>query len=79
VISRFHHGVDEICTLLGYYAVQSHNSVPTFQDNLSVPSSRVRKSKKIFLDLMTLEEGEGITSLHLVTDQNSIDLNFAHI
>jgi sortase (surface protein transpeptidase) len=65
VILGFHHGIDEISTFLGYYAVQSHNSVPKFQDNLSVPSSRVRKSKKIFLDFMTLEEGDGITSLHL--------------
>jgi hypothetical protein len=35
----------EICALLGYYAAQSGNSVPTFRDNLSVPPSRVRKSQ----------------------------------
>jgi len=55
----------------------SHNSIP-FQDNLSVPFIRVRKSKKIFLDILTLEE-EGITSLHLVITQKSTDLNFACI
>jgi hypothetical protein len=38
--------VDEICALLGYYAALSASSVPTFRDNLSVPSSRVKKSKK---------------------------------
>jgi hypothetical protein len=57
----------------------SHNSSPTFQDNLLVPSSRVRKSKKIFLDLLKLEEGEGITSLCIVITQKSTDLNFPHI
>jgi hypothetical protein len=36
----------EICALLGYYAVLSGNSVTTFQDNISVPSSRVKKSEK---------------------------------
>jgi hypothetical protein len=37
---------DEICALLGYYPVSSGNSLPTFRDNLSVPSSRIKKSKK---------------------------------
>jgi hypothetical protein len=37
---------DEICALLGYYAALSGSSVPTFRDNLSFPSSRVKKSKK---------------------------------
>ena len=36
----------EFSTLLGYYAALSGNSLPTFQDDLSVPSSRVKKSKK---------------------------------
>jgi hypothetical protein len=30
---------DETCTLLGYYAASSCNPLPTFRDNLSVPSS----------------------------------------
>jgi hypothetical protein len=46
VISGFRRDVDQICALLGYYAASSGNSVPTFRDNLSVPSSRVKKSKK---------------------------------
>ena len=45
VISGFRRDVDEICVLLGYYAALSGNSVPTFRDNISVPSSRVKKSK----------------------------------
>jgi len=42
MISGFHHKVDENCTLLGYYAVSSGNSLPTLQDNLLFPSSRVK-------------------------------------
>jgi hypothetical protein len=42
VISGFRHDVDEICALLGNYAVCSDNSLPTFRHNLSVPSSRAR-------------------------------------
>jgi len=33
-----------MCTLLGYYAAFGGNSLQTFQDNLSVPFSRVMKS-----------------------------------
>jgi hypothetical protein len=36
----------EICVLLGYYAAQTGNPFPTFRGNVSVPSSRVKKSKK---------------------------------
>ena len=34
--------VDENCVLLGYYAASSGNSLPTFRDNLSILSSRVK-------------------------------------
>jgi len=44
VISGFRCEVGEFCTLLGYYTAYSGNSVPTFRDNLSVTSSRVKKS-----------------------------------
>jgi len=30
------------CTLLSYYTVSSGNFLPTFQDNLSVPSPRFK-------------------------------------
>jgi hypothetical protein len=36
----------EICTLLRYYAAMSGNSTPTFQENLSLPASRIKKSKR---------------------------------
>jgi len=55
VISGFRRDVDEISALLGYYAVYSGNSLPTFRDNLSVPSLRVKKS-------LTLEDGTDMLS-----------------
>jgi hypothetical protein len=36
----------EVCALLGYYAAYSGNSLPTFLDNLSVSSSRVKKYRR---------------------------------
>jgi hypothetical protein len=46
VISGFRRDVDEICTLLGYYETSSGYLLQTFRDNVSVPSSTVKKSKK---------------------------------
>jgi len=46
MISGFRRELDENCALLGYFAVSSGNSLPAFRDNLSVQSSRVKKSKK---------------------------------
>jgi len=40
VISGLCHEVDEIWTLLGYYAAYNGNSLPTFRVSLSAPSSR---------------------------------------
>jgi hypothetical protein len=40
----------EICALLEYNAASSGNPLPTFRDNVSVPSSRVMNSKKSRLD-----------------------------
>jgi hypothetical protein len=34
--------------LLGYYATSSSNTLPTFRDNVSFPSSRVKKFKNFF-------------------------------
>jgi len=34
--------VNEICDLLGSYATWYGKSAPTFRDNLSAPSSRVK-------------------------------------
>jgi len=47
VISSFRRQVDENCAVLGYYTACSGNFLPTFGDNLSVPSSAV-KNKEFF-------------------------------
>ena len=39
-ISSFRREVAEKCAVLGYCAASSGNFLPTFRDNLSVPSSR---------------------------------------
>jgi hypothetical protein len=44
VISSFRREVDKNCSHLGYYAALSGNSIPTFRDKLSVPSSRVKNT-----------------------------------
>ena len=36
----------KICALLGYYTASNGNPLPTFRDNVLVPSSTVKKSKK---------------------------------
>jgi len=41
-----HYYVVENCILLYYYTVSSGNFLLTFQDNLSVPSSRVNNPKR---------------------------------
>jgi hypothetical protein len=46
VFSGFLRYVEDICALLGYYAALSGNSLPTFRDNLSLPSSRDLKKVK---------------------------------
>jgi hypothetical protein len=50
VISGFRRDVDEICTLLGYYAASSGNLLPTFRVNVAAPSLRA-------LDFLTLDDG----------------------
>jgi len=44
------------CVLLGYYAACSGNSLTKFQDNLSVPSSRVKTPRRILLGLIGCPE-----------------------
>jgi hypothetical protein len=46
VISDFIREVDEILTLLGCYLACSGNSLPTFRDNISDPSSSVSNPKE---------------------------------
>jgi hypothetical protein len=59
MIAGFRRDADEICALLGYYAALIGSPVPTFRDNISVPSLRVKKSKTkaFFSDFLTLENG----------------------
>jgi hypothetical protein len=61
MISRFRRNVEEICALLGRYSASSGNPLPTFRDNISVQSCRVKKSKKK-RDFLTLEDGTGMLS-----------------
>jgi len=35
------------CSVLGYYTASSGNSLPTFRDNISFPSSRINNPKRI--------------------------------
>jgi hypothetical protein len=55
VISGFRRDVHEICALLGYYIALSGSSVPTFRDNLSVPSLRVKKSQELLYACLTTD------------------------
>ena len=43
VFLEFRRGVNEICSLLGFYAAQNGRSLPTFRDSVSVPFSRYRQ------------------------------------
>jgi hypothetical protein len=52
-ISGFSRELDEICALLGYYTVYSGNSLPTFWDDMSIPSSRTT----VRYHLQDLEDG----------------------
>jgi hypothetical protein len=46
MISGFRWRVNVICVLLGSYVAYNGSLLPTFRDNLSVPSSRLNKLKK---------------------------------
>jgi hypothetical protein len=51
------HNRSKICALLGNYAAYSGNCLPTFRDNLSIPTSRVKNLSSCFhlLGFLTLE------------------------
>jgi hypothetical protein len=44
LVLDFRRDVDDICALLGYYAASCGNCLPTFRDNVSVTSLRVKSS-----------------------------------
>ena len=54
---------NENCSLLGYYAASIGNSVPTFGDNLSVRSSRVKNPRRL-----TPEDGTDKLSRNVGTE-----------
>jgi hypothetical protein len=54
-ISCFCREIEKNCALQGYYAASGDNSLPTFRDNMSAPSSGVHNP--ILLGFLTLEEG----------------------
>jgi hypothetical protein len=45
LISGFRRHIDKICPLRRYYAASCGNCVPTFRDNVSIPSSRIKNFK----------------------------------
>jgi len=57
--------VCEKYALLAYYTACNGNSVPTFRDNLSIPSSRIKNPKfldHLILEFSTLEDGTNMLS-----------------
>jgi hypothetical protein len=46
MLSRMDFSIFEACALLGYYAAYTGNSLPPFQNNLSVLSPRIKKYMK---------------------------------
>jgi hypothetical protein len=80
VISGFRRKVDENCTLLGYDAANSGNSLSTFRDNLSVPSSSVKNSRRRRWDRKVVpKHRQGITTTHCVIVQKSAVLRKANV
>jgi len=71
----------ENCALLGYYTTSIGASLPTFRDNLSVPSSRV---KKLFLTFEDVTEmfvpkcRQGSTNTRCaITQKSAVLIRFA--
>jgi len=63
----------KVCALLGYYTVYNGNFLPTFRDNPSVSSSRVKVSKKV-----VPKRRQGITTIHcLITQKSAYLIGFA--
>jgi len=64
VISVFRREIADNCALLDYHAACSGNSSQTFRDNLSVPSSRVKKLRTVdFLPMQLEQMGSPETSV----------------
>jgi hypothetical protein len=77
VISGILREVHGNCVLLGHYAASSGNYLPTFRDDLSVPSSRVKNllglSEKVFeISVSTKETLQCQNPQHLVLNHDRI-------
>ena len=71
MISGFRWKVNENCALLGCYAASSCNSLPTFRDNISVPSLRVNpwwRDREVFQNLR-----QATATVRCVISQKSAD------
>ena len=53
----FRRGLNEMFALLRCYAAQIGSKLPTFRNNLPVPSSSVKQYKKNGLDCLTVGDG----------------------
>jgi hypothetical protein len=60
LISGFRRDADEICAVLGYYAASSGNRLPTFRDNVLVPSSKVFLTLEDETDTLSQNIGKGL-------------------
>jgi hypothetical protein len=82
MISCVRREIDTIWGILGYQAACGSKSLPTFRDNLSLPFSRVKKSKKeeSFLDTWRWDPNfvtnrrYGIATTRCVTTKKTADL-----
>jgi hypothetical protein len=54
VLNKLNYNYSENCALLGYYVAISNNSLPTFRDNLSVPSSRILLAFLLIIEAISL-------------------------
>jgi hypothetical protein len=59
----FRREVNENRALLGYYTACSGNSLWTFRDNLSVPTSRVKKTLEDGTDMLSRKVGKELKVL----------------
>ena len=76
VISDFRREVDEKCALLGYYAASSDNFLPSFRDNLSVPTSVVKNPDLLRWDRQVVpKRQQEVTTTCCVITQMSAVLN----
>jgi hypothetical protein len=72
LISGFRRDVDEICGLLGYYVASCGKCLPTFRDNVSVPSSRVNNPSEDGTDTLSQNVGKHLP-LELLTREDGTD------